>query len=255
MSNSNKIIISYRKLVGDDVLKKIGEKYNKTQSEINQEIMSKKFYDGKVFGIGENDLGKRYNVKWNTEHKKVYIDCIHKYEYFAYTLWTKILLRITNTKNYPNYTDCTIDKRWLSFANFVEDLSKIPGYDLWLKNLGKDEIHLDKDIKNKGNREYSLDNCMFVPQRINYLFVKSDRKRGECPIGVYMHRKKYQVAIKSKGQVVTLGTFNNKHDAFLMYKFNKELIIQQMAKEMYNSGEIYTELYECLMKYKVEEDD
>ena len=38
---------------------------------------------------------------------------------------------------------------------------------------------LDKDIFCKGNKLYSRCTCIFVPQRINLLFTKSDKSRGK----------------------------------------------------------------------------
>lgn len=201
------------------------------------------------------DVGEKYYIKWNTEHSKSKENIINKYEYFSYTLWTKILERVKDPKNYPNYIGCTVDKRWLNFSNFIKDLPKIPGYDLWLQNLGKDKIHLDKDIKIKGNKEYSFKNCMFVPERINYLILKSDKSRGELPIGVQISKNKYQSRVKLNGKTIVLGNFKDKHSAFLMYKFNKELIIQEIAKEMYDNGAIDVEVYDSLMRYKIEEND
>lgn len=36
-----------------------------------------------------------------------------------------------------------------------------------------------------------------------------------------------------------------------MYKFNKELIIQEIAKEIYYNGGIDLEVYDSLMRYKI----
>ena len=53
---------------------------------------------------------------------------------------------------------------------------------------------LDKDILYKGNKEYAPDKCIFVPERINKLFLKNDADRGDLPIGVTYHKnKKYTV--------------------------------------------------------------
>ena len=120
--NSKNIVKDYRQLIGEYALNAIAKKHNKTQYEINEEILSKKLYDGKVYGIGEMDIAQKYNVKWNTEHSKSDENPINKYQYFSYTLWTKILERITDVKNFPNYIGCTVEERWLSFSNFVEDL-------------------------------------------------------------------------------------------------------------------------------------
>ena len=47
-----------------------------------------------------------------------------------------------------------------------------------------EQMCLDKDILCKGNKVYSRETCIFVPERINLLFTKCDNRRGDSPIGV-----------------------------------------------------------------------
>ena len=111
---------------------------------------------------------------------------------------------------------------------------------------------------------------MFVPESINHMVAKRSNRRGDCPIGVSRKGNKFRATINIKnikisenlknkynsthGQIL-LGVFKDKHSAFLMYKFNKELIIQEIAKEMYDNGAIDLEVYDSLMRYKIEEND
>ena len=97
---------------------------------------------------------------------------------------------------------------------------------------------LDKDIICKGNREYSPNNCIFVPNRINMLFVKRHGKRDGMPIGVIYDSKsnKYlaQCSILNddgKHENIYLGRYNTKEQAFQVYKEFKEQYIQQVADE------------------------
>ena len=41
-----------------------------------------------------------------------------------------------------------------------------------------------------GNKIYSPSTCIFVPQRINTLFVKKDMNRGDLPIGVHWDKSR-----------------------------------------------------------------
>ena len=52
---------------------------------------------------------------------------------------------------------------------------------------------------------------------------------------------------------IPLGTFKTPHKAFLMYKINKELVIQSVANEY--EDKIPNKLYEALINYEVEELD
>jgi hypothetical protein len=64
-------------------------------------------------------------------------------------------------------------KRWLIFANFLEDLPKIENYELWVHG----GYALDKDIKQQGveNKVYSLDTVCFVTQSDNNKEMNSRR--------------------------------------------------------------------------------
>ena len=97
-----------------------------------------------------------------------------------YTLWARMLERCFDEKykqKYPTYQGVTCSKEWLLMTSFIEDVSKMKGYDL-------DGWHLDKDILVKGNKLYSKDACCFVPLEVNLLLTKCDKTRGEWPVGV-----------------------------------------------------------------------
>jgi len=60
-----------------------------------------------------------------------------------------------------------VDLRWRCFEYFLEDLPKIPNYDLWLNNPG--EYDIDKDFAQFGSdiKVYSLATVMFIPKKVN----------------------------------------------------------------------------------------
>ena len=69
-------------------------------------------------------------------------------------------------KDHPTYKNCTVCERWLLLSNFVEDYKLINGYDE--DKFLKGELCLDKDIKSNGkNKEYSLENCLWVSKSEN----------------------------------------------------------------------------------------
>ena len=79
-----------------------------------------------------------------------------------YYLWKGMIGRCYSEKileRNPSYKDATVCDRWLVFANFLEDLPLIEGYELWIKNDG---YALDKDLKGNGSKMYSVENCCFV---------------------------------------------------------------------------------------------
>ena len=120
-------------------------------------------------------------------------------------------------------------------------------------------MDLDKDILFKHNKIYSPETCVFVPQTINKLFVKSNSNRGESVIGTSPKNGKYQVYCsiinpetgKSKGEY--LGIYDTELEAFKVYKYYKEKNIKEVAD--YYKNLIPQKLYQILYDYEVEIDD
>lgn len=88
-----------------------------------------------------------------------------------YTVWSAMLQRVydeTVRDRYETYKNVTVCERWHCFANFLEDIKLIEGYELWLKNP-KQGISLDKDLKQQGvkNKVYSLETVCFIHNNEN----------------------------------------------------------------------------------------
>ena len=120
-------------------------------------------------------------------------------------------------------------------------------------------MQLDKDILCKGNKIYSRDTCIFVPQRINLLFTKSDKARGDNPIGASpTPAGNYMVRCRDGyGKMDYLGTYPTKEEAFRVYKNYKENLIKRTIDSY--EGKIpkphYSRLKTAMYNYEVEMDD
>ena len=118
---------------------------------------------------------------------------------------------------------------------------------------------LDKDILCKGNKIYSRETCIFVPERINLLFVKHDKRRGNSPIGLrLMQSGNYQALCNNGyGKQICLGTYSTKEKAFQVYKQYKENLIKKTIDSY--KGKIpepyYSRLKTAMYNYEVEIDD
>ena len=163
------------------------------------------------------------------------------YKHNAYKIWIQMLRRCYSNKLqliHNTYIGCSVDERWFNFQNFAE----------WYEKNYIDGYHLDKDILIKGNKIYGPDTCCFVPSEINVLFTKSNKRRGNLPIGVSerYNNGKFQVSLKD----IYLGTYNSIEEAFNVGKNYKENKIREIAEIWKNK--INPLVYHALINYKVE---
>lgn len=175
-----------------------------------------------------------------------------------YNYWYDMLRRCYNKKaleKRPTYEDKYVCEEWLNFQNFAK------WFDENYYKINGERTELDKDIINKGNKIYSPETCVFVPHRINSLFIKCDKLRGNYPVGVDFHKdiKKFRVRCNvydneiKKVKSIFLGYSNTIEEAFYVYKEFKEKYIKQVADEY--KDRIPSKLYEAMYNYIVDIDD
>ena len=174
----------------------------------------------------------------------------------SYICWVNMLKRCYSYKyqeKYPTYKGCSVCNEWLYYPNFKN------WYDENYYEIDGKILQLDKDILVKGNKVYSPDICVFVPNFINSLFTKRQNDRGELPIGVCYNKrdKKYvaQLSIFKDGKSTKkyLGYYNTADEAFEVYKQAKEDYIKEVADEYKDI--IPVKLYEAMYEYEVSIDD
>lgn len=189
-----------------------------------------------------------HNVGYLGEGEYNNQNCKKEYEY-----WRGMIRRCYDpyyVNKHLTYKDCFVEEYFHCFQNFVE----------WIKseypNINED-IELDKDILEKGNKIYDREHIILIPKRINSLFVKCNLNRGRLPIGVCYHEAtdKYMVqcsTLDNKKKSKHLGCYNTIEEAFLAYKTFKENYIKRVADEYYSKGLISKKLYDAMYKYEVE---
>ena len=169
----------------------------------------------------------------------------------AYSLWCGMMSRCYYTKTHerrPRYSSCEVSEYFKTFSNFRDWCYKQTSF-------GVKGFDLDKDLLIKGNSVYSEHTCCFLPQEINKSLQKTNKLRGNLPIGVCFDksRGKYRAAIKRYGKQINLGRFECKFEAFSAYKQAKELYLKELAEKW--KGKIDDRAYEALMNYEVDIDD
>ena len=194
-------------------------------------------YERNVYGVGYLGVGK-YQHK---THKKIY------------DTWRLMFRRCYSEeyhKRQPTYKDCEVCEEWRDFQNFAK------WYEDNYYEVKNETMCLDKDILVKRNKIYSPYTCIFAPQRINLLFTKNNKRRGNNPIGVFYNkeRDKFQACCNDlNGKYKTIGRFNNMNDAFNSYKNFKERVIKDVAN-LYK-GLVPNKLYNAMVNYEVDIDD
>ncbi|CEQ01601.1 Uncharacterised protein [[Clostridium] sordellii] len=197
-----------------------------------------------VYNKGYLGVGKYKSIAENKKQTK------------CYDTWKGILRRgycERYKQKHPAYKDVTVCEEWHNFQNFAK------WYEENYYEVDGEKMCLDKDILVKGNKVYSPDTCVFVPQTLNNTFTKNEAIRGKLPIGCYMYNEKIKVQLSyynfntKKKQRKVLGYFEDKNDAFYTYKKYKEKYIKELAN--YYKNFIPKRLYESLLSYNVEIDD
>lgn len=181
-----------------------------------------------------------------------------------YDIWTHMVKRCYDPyelNKYPTYIDCYVCDEWLNYSNFEKWC-----YANYYKVLNE-KMCLDKDILIKGNKIYSPKTCIFVPERINLLFCKSEKTRGKYPIGVSEFLRKQYGYRKLRSYCNVYNEESNRYkqkhlgyfpldkpfQAFYTYKQFKENYIKQVANEYKDL--IPLNLYNALYSWEVEIND
>jgi hypothetical protein len=188
-----------------------------------------------VYGVGIYEKGKYVANKDGKPTKE-------------YLLWQGMLRRCYSKKcqdRQPSYVGCSVDHRFLNFQYFMFWAEQQVGF-------GLHGYQLDKDFLLKGNKLYSPETCVFVPQEINLLIVKANSIRGEYPIGVTYDKQRgmFHTKLSIKGKTCNVGRFNTIEEAFYKYKDRKELYARDTAEEYKN--DLDYRVYIKLMNYEVE---
>lgn len=164
-------------------------------------------YDRCIFGIGYLGVGDaqqktQVGYCWRGMLERCYCDRMKKIHPAYYGI-------------------STVCEEWLNFQVFAE------WYNKNVYQVGTERMHLDKDILFKGNKVYSPDTCIIVPQRINALFIKKQNKYG-LPTGI---KPRANGKYEAKYNQEHLGVFNSVEEAELAHEEAKRKAIKAVAEE------------------------
>ena len=202
-------IVAYRNAMDIDVkfLDKDGYIYRHTNYTNFKNGQIKNPYDRCIFGIGylgEGDAQQKTQVGycWRGMLERCYCDRMKKIHPAYYGI-------------------STVCEEWLDFQVFAR------WYNENIYQVGTERMHLDKDILVKGNKVYSPENCLIVPQRINMLFMNKPNKYG-LPNGIKPSTKgRFEAKYNGK----YLGIYNTVEEAELAHENEKRKAIKEVAEE------------------------
>ena len=152
-------------------------------------------YSNKVYNVAVNDMPRG----WVSEcelNKRIY------------KVWHSMIERCySGYDRYKSYEKCSVAPEWLYLSNFVKDIVKIPGYDLWLNNSKPRAVSLDKDMIRPGNTEYRLGLVQFINSQANISF----KTNVSTPTGHRELESKQKSITMFKDQEASLKPLLKKH--------------------------------------------
>lgn len=226
--NSEKILVEFQ----DDYKYKVWTDYH------NYKIHNvKNLYRKSVYGVGYLGQGN-------------YAAVINKKMTKPYSYWKAMMQRCycnSITQRTLAYEDIIVCKEWHNYQNFAK----------WFEEnyyeVETEQMCLDKDIIGKHKHIYSPKTCVFVPKKINGLFIFGKSSYTDLPVGVYYDstRNRYVAQYGSNKSIKHIGQASTPHEAFLMYKQAKENQIKTIAQEYKNKIPNY--IFNALIEYEVDE--
>lgn len=141
----------------------------------------------------------------------------------------------------PTYRDCTVCKTWLNFQVFSDWFYSHNSYGLGYE--------LDKDLLVSGNRHYSPETCLMIPQEINKALKTVQVNTVVAGVRKRTNTKGYQVRVTENGRRRHVGEFYTVEEASAAYVEAKERYIKNLALSWANR--IEWRAFKALMEWKV----
>lgn len=215
--------------------------------KMKQELLDNGWVNDRTYSI--------YNVDENG------IPCKSLGKNVVYEVWSGMKQRCTDKRckeKYPTYINAAASSEFKDFTKF---------HNWWYKQVGHSisDIQLDKDLLIKGNKIYSSDTCLLIPNYVNNFLIQSNAIRGDCVIGVHKcgtykdgsvrYRAKVNDYDPVAGKTIQkhLGYFRSELKAFHAYKSAKEAIAKRYAAHLF--GKVDERVINALLNFEVNIDD
>lgn len=166
-----------------------------------------------------------------------------------YRCWENMLARVYTEHRLTNRYEgrgVTVCEEWKDYQIFGK----------WFDENYRESFVLDKDILCHGNKIYSPEFCVFIPQELNKFFTTANKRRGKYPVGVCEtargSRKKYMARVDCSsfgGRVATYYS-DSVNEAFEFYREHKEKLLHKLADKLLLEDKITEVVHDKLMKWE-----
>lgn len=165
----------------------------------------------------------------------------------AYDAWIKMLARCYSNNqevNSPTYKGCSVCEEWHNFQNFAK------WFEENIYHIEGQSMEVDKDWLIHGNKMYSPETCVIVPNIINTCILNHDRiKDLDLPTGISITSSgKYKARLSKYGKRNDLGSYEKLEDSMFAYMDAKISYIKELACKYKNV--IPQKLYDVMNKYE-----
>ncbi len=178
---------------------------------------------GKIY-YNQPDL-KDESGNWMNSYSVIVNGKREIYRMHGYAVWAGVLSRTNQAGKMVQRIPSLVGNvnGFKDFNSFMDWCSKQEGY--YQKSDGI-YWNLDKDILFQGNKEYNEKTCAFVPQSLNKILILNSHRKGDCPLGVHVHKQtgKFRAGLISKGvKSKHLGVYSTKEEAHKAWQVAKVL--------------------------------
>lgn len=143
-------------------------------------------------------------------------------------LWNSLNTRTTGGVLDNCYKEA--ENHFTGFQEFAEWCQDQVGY--WNKDSRGYYWQLDKDILVPGNKVYSTETCVFVPPKLNSIFIEQENEEG-LPLGVRRVKGTERFSARARdinGIRIHLGTFATPEQARTKYLEFKASVVCQVLQ-------------------------
>lgn len=168
-------------------------------------------YEKSIYGVGYLGVG---------EYLKNVGDDKTKAFYYWFNMMKRCYSETQMESNKTYFGKVVICDEWHNFQNFAKWFyNNIYKYD-------GGRLHIDKDILEHGNKIYSPDKCLIVPQRINMIFM-TRQNSSNLPNGVRKQNYGYHVSYNGK----PIGRASTLEEAIKLHDIAQQIHVRNVAED------------------------